>query len=293
MIVVQLTGGLGNQMFQYAAGYALSVRHHVPLGLDLSEFPKHPLRTFRLDHFCIDGRVIPSWLARFLTRNHGERRIERLVSAAAHRFEPRYRHEILEERHFHFDPNILTASAQTYLVGYWQSYRYFDAVSEQLRRRLSLRKPLGSTSQVIASKIAERPSVSIHVRRGDYVADAEQSAIHGACGVEYYRKAVDIVANTIGDMQLFVFSDDFLWTKANLCFPIPTIFVDQNGPERDYEDMILMAMCDHHIIANSSFSWWGAWLCASRDQLVIAPAQWFANDEHNIEDLCPNHWIRI
>ena len=135
-------------------------------------------------------------------------------------------------------------------------------------------------------------AVSLHVRRGDYVSDPKTKAILGVCSLDYYRAAIAHIAERIESPAFFVFSDDIAWAKANLEIPFPCEYVDHNQGQQSYNDMHLMSLCKHHIIANSSFSWWGAWLNPRKDKIVIAPENWFANNE-DAKDLIPPESVKL
>ncbi len=144
----------------------------------------------------------------------------------------------------------------------------------------------------ILKRIADQCSVSVHVRRGDYVSQRSAAAVHGVCSLQYYRSALAAISRTLHDPQFFVFSDDARWTREYLTFPGPATFVDHNGPATAFQDLLMMSRCKHHVLANSSFSWWGAWLNPSPDKSVVAPRHWFA-DGRETKDLTPAEWIRL
>lgn len=135
--------------------------------------------------------------------------------------------------------------------------------------------------------------MSLHVRRGDYVSDARTHATLGVCSLDYYRAAVRYIADHVEAPEFFVFSDDIAWAQANLELGHPCHYVDHNRGAESYNDMRLMSLCRHHIIANSSFSWWGAWLNPRADKVVVAPARWFAGGNRVVDDLFPPGWVRL
>ena len=290
MIVSRLLGGLGNQLFQYAAGRALAIRHGTELRLDTAAFDGYPLRPYALDHLCIEGALLSDAERRAL----GIRRVPtsrfgrlagRLFSAAAL--------PVVRERSFEFDPEVLNAPETCYLQGHWQSPKYFAAVEAQIRRELSVRDPLAGQNLEAAGCIAACPAVSVHVRRGDYAANPATNRYHGTCGPEYYAAAETLLQGEVGDLQLFVFSDDPDWAAEKLRFRSQMTVFRHNGPKRDYEDLRLMTLCRHHIIANSTFSWWGAWLCPHPGKIVVAPKKWFKDANHGTADLIPREWRTI
>ena len=140
--------------------------------------------------------------------------------------------------------------------------------------------------------IADSNSVSIHIRRGDYVADPTMYTSHGTCDIDYYNRCVESLTEKVKDTSFFVFSDDPQWSRDSLKLQYPAIFVDHNDMEHGYEDMRLMSQCKHNIIANSSFSWWGAWLNNNENKIVLAPEKWFAKKTYIINDMIPVQWVK-
>jgi hypothetical protein len=290
MIVARLLGGLGNQMFQYALGRALSARHATELKLDTAAYAAYRMRTYGLRHFnIVAGELSPGERSKLGLSEEGGTRVRRFISRL---FRPR---SILmvDERSFEFDATVLEAPAPCYLRGYWQSPKYFAAIEPNIRQELTLREPPDRENQEAAGAIADCVSVAVHVRRGDYVESATTSRFHGTCSPGYYLAAEERLLQQLRDLRLFVFSDDPDWAERNLQFVSPVTYFRHNGPERDYEDLRLMSLCRHHIIANSTFSWWGAWLCRNPDKIVIAPQNWFREATHSTRDLIPDNWIRM
>ena len=178
--------------------------------------------------------------------------------------------------------------------GYWQSEKYFKENKDAIRKEFSLKSPLSPKAQEASAKIARaKCSVSLHVRRGDYVSDAKTNQHHGTCGPGYYAQALEYIASKAGkDIAAFMFSDDIEWVKKNMLLPYSAIYV--SSPEiPDYEELILMSQCRHHIIANSSFSWWGAWLDPRADKIIVAPKQWVQVGNSKMKDVVPEGWVRI
>jgi len=286
MIITRLDGGLGNQLFQYAAGRRLAQARHSVLKLDLTSFDVNPARTFRLHAFTPAAAIAtPADRARFVGK--GPRAIWRRVRD---HLVPREQRTVLVELHGHFDPTILAASHEVYLKGFWQSEKYFSDIAAELRRELTAAPPRDASNLDMAAQIHAATAVAVHVRRGDYVSDAAAASIHGACPPEYYEAAARRVLDVAPHAHMFVFSDDPQWAAVNLHLGAPTTFVTHNGPQRDHADLWLMSLCRHHIIANSTFSWWGAWLGEHGGQIVIAPRRWFANPVYDTRDLIPERW---
>ncbi|NTV98925.1 MAG: alpha-1,2-fucosyltransferase, partial [Chlorobiaceae bacterium] len=183
----------------------------------------------------------------------------------------------------------------TWIEGYWQSEKYFDAISRDIAREFRIITPLSPKSTETKKLIGSTESVSVHVRRGDYVAEDYRGRIHGPLKISYYAEALDIIAQKKRSPHLFIFSDDIPWVKENLRFDFPARYVDHNDERSGFEDLHLMSLCRHNIIANSTFSWWGAWLNRNPTKIVIAPKQWFPDPKMNslTSDLIPDSWIRL
>jgi hypothetical protein len=294
IIIVHLNGGLGNQMFQYAAGRALSLRNGVPLKVDLSTFEASGRRRYELEAFRVQAApATGADLDRFGVGAKIRARATNLLPRLLQMRAPRGEWPVYREPHFHFDPRGAALQAPHYLEGYWQSEKYFLEHADTLRREFIPRTPLEPENATLAAQIDAVNAVSLHVRRGDYISDPATRRYHGICSPDYYRSAVDYVGRRIEAPHLFLFSDDPGWTQQNLKFPLPTTVVTGNFPGRGYRDLQLMARCDHHIVANSSFSWWGAWLNAGSQKIVVAPSRWFDSAGHNTRDLIPESWVRI
>lgn len=199
---------------------------------------------------------------------------------------------LVVEPHFHYWPGISSVPHNAYLAGYWQSEKYFSSVTEVIHADFTFRQPLSKNNAELAERIGKTMAVSLHVRRGDYVTDVKANAAHGLCTMEYYRAAVLYMAEHVDQPEFFVFSDDIAWVKANLEIDFPCQFIGHNQGLESHNDMRLMSLCRHHIIANSSFSWWGAWLNPDSNKIVVAPRKWFANGT-SVKDLYPAGWVLI
>jgi hypothetical protein len=293
MIISRLMGGLGNQMFQYAVGRALALRTGATLKLDVSHFDLHRDRQYALGCFRIEAELADDddlaacglagkpWPGRL----DGVRRRLRaqLVTGPF---------QICQERSFRFDPAIINLQGFTYLQGYWQSEKYFLDQAEMLRHDFEPAEPTDADNARLAAGIDAVNAVSIHVRRGDYVRVATTNRYHGTCSIDYYRAAVEYVSAHTTAARFFVFSDEPEWVSDHFKPGVPTTIVSTNSPDRGYRDMLLMARCRHHIIANSSFSWWGAWLGRHPGKIVVAPTRWF-NVDLDTRDLVPDTWVRM
>lgn len=292
VIVSQIIGGLGNQMFQYAAGRALSLKLKQPLRLDISGFAGYGLHQgFELQRVfnCpletateSDVRSILGWQF-----SPGIRRVLARPSMAAFR-----REGFVVEPYFHYWPEINNVPQDCYLVGYWQSEQYFQGAASVIRADFTFKSLLANRNAELAEQIGQVNAVSLHVRRGDYVNNPKTNVAHGVCSLGYYRDAIQHVSSRVGNPCFFIFSDDMAWVKEHLKMDFPCQYVDHNQGAESYNDMRLMRLCRHHIIANSSFSWWGAWLNPNPGKIVVAPKRWFAND-NNVADLFPADWVTL
>lgn len=293
MVITRLIGGLGNQLFQYAAGRRLAHVHGAELKMDLSGLSNPGYRTVRhyeLESFGVKQAFATSKeLEKFTQPYSPLTRILNRITRRSIRLPESY----IREAHYHFDMRILDMPDGVYLDGYWQSERYFADVADVIRADLTITAPAEGRNLELLEQIESCNAVSVHVRRGDYVSDKNTADYHGTCGLDYYHRAIQYVANATVKPDLFIFSDDPDWVRVNLNVPYPLTIVDHNGPERCVEDLRLMSACRHHILANSSFSWWGAWLDPRPEKIVVAPKQWFRRTDMNTVDLLPAGWIRL
>ena len=293
MIGVRLMGGLGNQMFQYAVARRLArdLRTSVALDTALLENPPEvgTPRRYELDGFdALNARI----LAR------GRRPAEDSRADCAGR-RGRWRSlrdrvagrawKIYRERQYNYDPAVLALPDRSYLMGYWQTERYFASIRAQLLEEFGFHAELSDAGRAFLEAIDASFSVSIHVRRGDYVSDPGARRVYGALGLDYYRRALRPILKRGEAPRLFVFSDDPGWCKRNLMFDHDTVVVE--GTMNGHEDMRLMSRCKHNVIANSSFSWWAAWLNENRAKLIVAPKGWFLPGNVNACDLVPASWL--
>jgi hypothetical protein len=284
VIIVHLMGGLGNQLFQYAAARRLSLTLDVPLKLDLNFYKRHSQRTYELHQFCIEAGIATLWE---VARWRGPRFLTRITQPLG--LVPR----LVLERDFEFDPDILTLGDGRCLEGYWQSYRYFADVAPQILAELAVRTPPSDADRTLLHRMARCDAIGLHVRRGDYASNPAARQHHGLCPPDYYRRAVDKIASRLRAPELFVFSDDMPWVKQHLRFGLETTHVEHHGVGSAPLELRLMAGCRHFVLANSSLSWWAAWLSSQEDSIVYAPRQWFTDPAINTDDLTPPAWHRI
>lgn len=296
MIVANLIGGLGNQLFQYACARASSLSNGQECKLFLADFGNYRLH----NGFCLDTvfnmeidiaemesmRELVGWRANSLAR--------KLLRHSALRLLRGKNFIVDQEDTLEFQLLKSLPAKGAYLVGYWQSEFYFAQYAEKIREDLEWRQPLKEKNSEIAGLILDTRSASIHVRRGDYLNNPKALAMHGVCSVDYYQRGIEALENDGRDRTWFLFSDDPAWAREKIA---PLIHgdvhtVDFNKGEDSHFDMQLMSLCDDHIIANSSFSWWGAWLSVKLNKRVIAPKNWFAGRE-DTPARCPSSWQRL
>jgi hypothetical protein len=293
-------------MFQYAAAKALACKHDVDVVIDKSAFRTYTFRTFMLDRLRVPEAVHSATklpidaplYAKSFAAVRWHHRADRILTRFGLRKLPQPR-GTYSEPHFQFDPNFFALGRSVSLYGYFQSEYYFADIADKLRDYFQPRDALGPQAQAMADMIARSDiPVSVHIRRGDYVKSAETARVHGSLGAAYYKKALHVLQGTLASrITLFVFSDDPGDADAALDFvPRDHLFHVRGDPDRPWEDMALMTRCRHHVIANSSFSWWGAWLNPNLDKIVVAPRDWFTPVElrqRNTCDLYPPGWILL
>lgn len=293
MIIVRLNGGMGNQMFQYAVGRALSVKNNLPLGLDLTflldrtPIQNFTFRNYDLDIFNIQASVVQREDIPFLYRKYSLGIFMRYIDYL--------RRKLIntpgkEKKRCYFDPTIMTSGPNIYLEGWWQSYKYFIGIEDTIRKDFTLKNPLPLNIKNLMEIIKKENSLCIHVRRGDYIGNTN----HEVVGKEYYNAGIEKIKSLRKIDKIYVFSDDIKWCEENIKFEFPTMFVGEKyAGEKGEGHLFLMKSCKNFLIPNSSFSWWAAWLSNSKDKIVVVPKQWFSDKNINSDDLIPKEWIRI
>ncbi|SNX52916.1 alpha-1,2-fucosyltransferase [Thermoanaerobacterium sp. RBIITD] len=287
MVIVKILGGLGNQMFQYAFYESLKSKNkHVKL--DINDFKNYNLHNgYELDKiFDVDKNYCTAAEAEKL-KDCSSNIISRIRRKIIGKKKTYY-----IEKVGYYDPDVFKKD-NIYFDGYWQSERYFIDIKEIIRSKFQFKKNLDGKNIKILQKIISSDSVSIHIRRGDYVSNPEAAKKHGnICNIKYYEHAFEIIYSNISKPSFFVFSDDINWVKENLRID-NAFYIDWNKRKESYKDMYLMSRCKHNIIANSTFSWWGAWLNKNKNKIVIAPNRWFSKKDLNNNDIIPNSWLKI
>ena len=279
-IRIKLTGGLGNQMFQFATGFATAKKNNVRLSLDLSYINQRQLfNGFELEKvFDIYSKV--SFLNKGLSfKSINFKEILNKIDITFYNF---------KEPHFHYTSNILDIPKHSFLDGYWQSELYFKNYSKEIKKIFNFSNQLDKQNHLIANDISKNNSISIHIRRGDFLLKRNNN--HNIDLKDYYLKAIDKSSKCFKNPKYFIFTDDPLWVTENFILDYSYIIVDVNYGTKSFFDMYLMSLCKSNIIANSSFSWWSAWLNNNKDKIVYAPKDWFNDKSICTDHLIPNSW---
>ena len=311
-VIVQLAGGLGNQLFQYAAGLELATRLGSELWIDtraLDELRRHPgitpreyeLSQFRLtasiadsavlQHLGLDGRVLPErvgsarWVA---SRVRGLGRRPRSLETA----------HIIRERSLAYSDQLESVSSlddrSHYLIGYWQSPRYFTGVESEIRAQCALSSSLPSGLAEVARLIEDSRSLCVHVRRGDLVQNRSARQFHGLLGLDYYRGAAGRLLSSGSFDSIFVFSDDVAWCREHLSWDLPVTYVGhEEFGGTSAEHLVTMSRAGGYVVANSTFSWWAAWLSGVDGSRIVAPQHWTAQPGSHFDALIPSGWTRL
>jgi len=302
MIVVKLSGGIGNQMFQYAFGRNLSKMKGKKVKYDISSLENDNLRKFSLGCFDVNISFANDTEVNTLTENRllsvmskikiKPERLRVFLLFSSYKIIPIKLRKCVTQTKLSFDPMFFKVSNAVYLDGYWQSEKYFHGVENELRKDFKFKSKLIGKDKKIANLIKQKNSVSVHIRRGDYILNESTNNLHGVCSLDYYKSALGVVEKSVKDPYYFIFSDDISWAKDKLNFLKNCFFVEGKN-RKDFEDMYLMSLCKNHIIANSSFSWWGAWLSKNKTKLIIAPNKWFNTVYWDSSDVVPENWVKI
>ncbi|MFD2872299.1 alpha-1,2-fucosyltransferase [Mucilaginibacter ximonensis] len=286
MIIVKLQGGLGNQMFQYATGRALAIKHNVPMFLDQSFLERNNVsrngftaRKYGLDIFnIVSSRITAQIIDRYFEKNPDSIMIN------------------YKELPVSFDKTFRVLPSSVYISGNWQSPKYFANISSDIRQEFTFKYfEFDPDFKLIADEISEKTSVAIHLRRGDYIPEKGSPQIYFICDKSYYFKAMSFIRERFPHAAFFVFSDDIKWSKDHFKFDHFDVNFVYNEKFTDWQEMFLMSKCKHNIMANSTFSWWAAWLNDNNNKVIIAPKNWFniVPPGFNLNHLYPKEWIRM
>lgn len=292
MLIARITGGLGNQLFQYAFIRSLALKLNTKYYLDLSwyhnfdkyEDAKNPdsatKRKYLLDNFNVNEQILnPIYLS--ISFRLSKHRI------AKNKIFNYFNYTTVDEDDF--DINQLPHT-NTYLKGFWQNSKLFTEYGDIIRKEFKLKNELSKDNQAYLDKIRTENGIAIHIRRGDLLSRPVAVADQPYSTNDYYYEGIKNINQKVSNASLFVFSDDIDWVETNLRFDLPTTYINSDGP--DYEHFYLMANCNHHVIANSTFSWWAAWLNNYKNKIVISPKWWYRDPQKNKKIIwIPDEWI--
>ncbi|TYB31176.1 MAG: alpha-1,2-fucosyltransferase [Candidatus Mcinerneyibacterium aminivorans] len=287
MIIVKLKGGLGNQMFQYATGKAVSILNNTELKLDKKWYSRNKkqdtYRKYSLNIFNLNPEFATQYdIVRIKTKDI-------FYNLGSFLFLKKGKRFYLKERKDTFEKTILNRK-EAYLDGYWQSYKYFSGIKDSLHKDFKMNIKLTDENRDLKNEIENSESVAVHVRRGDYISNEHIRKIFNVCDLNYYRKAMSYVSNNKLDPIFYIFSNDIKWTKKKFNNEYNLKFVEGNDAKVDF---YLMKKCKNNIIANSSFSWWPAYLNRNKKKIVVAPKTWFKSENRSSENRVPENWIRL
>lgn len=281
-------------MFQYAFGKALAIKNNTELTLSTSYLQsKLPFKRwttpmqYELDIFRLkanlEENIFSNKLYPFAKMEHLLR--EKMNDSKMN---------VVKETQFHFQPALLDAPDNSFVKGNFQSEKYFESIESVIRDEFKFTKQLDLENLKWKNEILNSNSVSIHIRRGDYISLKQNANKFAQIPLSYYQSAITYISQNLPSSVFFVFSDDIKWVKENLISDAPLHFIENNNtPQTSHFDMQLMSLCKHNIICNSTFSWWSAWLNNNPQKIVIAPQNWFADISINSQDIIPDEWIKL
>lgn len=305
--------GLGNQMFQYAAARALSLEKNVPLKVDIRSYEGYSRREYELEKFfnlqtekatiaeCDSyyyahpvkktwNKIFPNNKIREYTLPYDERGTKRFLLMSYDKIFPPYKRSTYIEPHYHYDENFLSTSSNVYLQGFWMSWRYFSKYDTIIRRDFTFRHNMVERLKSFAAKLQNETSVSLHIRRTDFAAPG-MLQLKGLLPPSYYGKAIELLQSKFSDAVFYIFSDDLNWVKENIQVEnVQLKFIDKSVASSPLDDFYLLSQCRHNIIANSTFSWWAAYLNNNPDKIVVAPKKWYVHPSINCKDVFPPLW---
>ena len=292
MVITKLKGGLGNQLFQYAAGFALAKKQDASFKIDVSGYESMPSRSQTIRKLDIQDFSITAPLAskpEIVNLKYPNGMISKISRAIEKK--------VLKRHYIDWHPNVLHKTGNIYLDGYFQSEKYFESEVAAIFSQFTLRQqwldPIKSIEEYIVQDIC---SVSLHIRRGDYADDQKVRRHFLVCNANYYQRAIYYLLDRVPNSNFYIFSDDVKWVKQSLVLPGNVRFISSEKGDvntlRPSQELILMSKCRHHILSNSSFSWWGAYLNKTTSKLVLAPDIW--NNGYVAQpNILPESWVRF
>jgi hypothetical protein len=307
--------GQGNQMFQYAAGRALSLHSNLPYKLDTSTYEGYKVRRYELsDYFEIDTPIISKEELLSFQYTHPVKRLwnklapqknklkqsglgyeapklQRSLLAFYNSIQPAHKRLVYEEPHYHFDENFFNANSHIFLRGYWMSYKYFAGFEDAIRKDFTVRPHLVEYLEPTVEKMQQENSVSVLFRRGDLMSNPSYTKLKGIIPLSFYQEALNQLEQQFGSLNIYLFSDEIEWVINNLKTKHHVIPVSDHLAKNSLEQFYLLTKCKYNIIGNSTFAWWGAWLNNNPDKQVYAPSGWYSPYTHyDFKDVYPADW---
>ncbi|EPR74768.1 putative alpha-1,2-fucosyltransferase [Winogradskyella psychrotolerans RS-3] len=283
---------MGNQLYEYATAKAMAVALNKKLVIDPRPILKEaPQRHYDLGLFNIQdedfGSPFVQWLVRWVASVRLGKFFKTIMPFA-------WSYQMIRDKEEGFDESLLQQKSRNIVIeGYWQSFKYFESIRPTLLKELSFKDKPNAINQKYLDEIESVNAVAVHIRRGDYVANPVANAVHGLCDMDYYKKAIAIIKDKVENPYFFIFTDDPDWAEDNFKISEHQKIIKHNIGKQDHEDFRLLTNCKYFIIANSSFSWWGAWLSDYKNKIVISPNKWFNVDAVPITERIPESWIRV
>lgn len=293
MVIVRLTGGLGNQMFQYAAGRSLAIAKKCELKLDISKYeePNEP-REYSLGQFNIhEIFATQKEIRKYTSLSRGKEIVNNFLNVLS--LPAYFRVNIFEENHFEYDCKIRDVPGKTYLKGFWQSEKYFREDTATIKRELSINYQLNDKTSKLLEDINSKNAVCLFVRRAELVSNPLHNSYHGYCELQYYLDSITYLQSKLESPYIYIFSDDPQWCVDNFKMDNMMFVPHDYAGDKYVNYFYVMTKCKHFIIPNSTYGWWAAWLCDNSSKIVIAPRQWFNKNQNiNTKDLFPETWIQ-
>jgi hypothetical protein len=281
MIIVRLSGGVGNQLFQYATALSLSRKNNFPLLIDSSSFHENSVRKFLIGDLIANLPVVHTSLVKTLVepRNWFVYTFLNLLN--------RKTIQRVHEKKLGYDNEIASLNITCYLKGSFISYKYFSDINDSLINSISFNEQIQANILSRFNNLLNCNLVCVNVRRGDFLDNSNLNV----CNITYYNKSILKARNLLGSSKFLFFSDDICWVKEN--FIDDDFFYWDDNNENVLQSLFAMTLCSHHIISNSSFGWWGAWLNKKNDKQVFCPSRVLNDNSFPVEDYYPDTWIKI
>lgn len=298
MTIFALSGGLGNQMFEYANYLSQKIEQNRYVYINSYCIKRHKehngYELSKVFHILDDSVCIHDFIMRVVRKLlifKDKNNYKNIVSVILKIMNLFGIHIIYENPHLSFDERkSYRKKGLNIYFGSCVSEKFFKSNEAVIRETFLFDETiLNETSKNISNKILQTESVSIHIRRGDYLLEKGKINFNNICTSDYYKKALRYISTKIFDPSFFVFSDDIEWTKDNLGIS-NAVYIEHNKGTDSWQDMFLMSKCKHHIVANSTFGWWGAWLDENKDKIIVAPSRYCVPD---VPDIFPDEWIKI